>query len=66
MDRLTALTRRHRSTAVLGPSGSGKSSLLRAAFHYSAGPLSRQVDLPGLMSARPTGGTCSRRRRRGG
>ncbi|MFD4831462.1 hypothetical protein ACFWPV_16655 [Streptomyces uncialis] len=28
VDRLTALTRRHRFTAVFGPSGSGKSSLL--------------------------------------
>ncbi|WP_406396869.1 WD40 repeat domain-containing protein [Streptomyces uncialis] len=32
VDRLTALTRRHRFTAVFGPSGSGKSSLLRAGL----------------------------------
>ncbi|MFD4261129.1 WD40 repeat domain-containing protein [Streptomyces sp. NPDC058534] len=32
VDRLTGLTRRHRFTAVFGPSGSGKSSLLRAGL----------------------------------
>ncbi|WP_055419486.1 hypothetical protein [Streptomyces pactum] len=32
VDRLTELTRRHRFTAVFGPSGSGKSSLLRAGL----------------------------------
>ncbi len=32
VDRLDALTRRHRFTAVFGPSGSGKSSLLRAGL----------------------------------
>ncbi|MDT0381110.1 WD40 repeat domain-containing protein [Streptomyces sp. DSM 42041] len=32
VDRLTALTRRSRFTAVFGPSGSGKSSLLRAGL----------------------------------
>ncbi|MGK5500802.1 nSTAND1 domain-containing NTPase [Streptomyces sp. URMC 125] len=31
-DRLAGLTRRHRFTAVFGPSGSGKSSLLRAGL----------------------------------
>ncbi|WP_437010392.1 nSTAND1 domain-containing NTPase [Streptomyces sp. enrichment culture] len=32
VDRLDRLTRRHRFTAVFGPSGSGKSSLLRAGL----------------------------------
>ncbi|MGC9497717.1 WD40 repeat domain-containing protein [Streptomyces sp. WG7] len=32
VDRLADLTRRHRFTAVFGPSGSGKSSLLRAGL----------------------------------
>lgn len=32
MDRLAGLTREHRFTAVFGPSGSGKSSLLRAGL----------------------------------
>lgn len=32
VDRLTELARRHRFTAVFGPSGSGKSSLLRAGL----------------------------------
>jgi WD40 repeat protein len=32
VDRLAELTRRHRFTAVFGPSGSGKSSLLRAGL----------------------------------
>ncbi|MFF9045009.1 WD40 repeat domain-containing protein [Streptomyces parvulus] len=32
VDRLVALTREHRFTAVFGPSGSGKSSLLRAGL----------------------------------
>ncbi|MDG9715884.1 WD40 repeat domain-containing protein [Streptomyces sp. DH24] len=32
VDRLCELTRRHRFTAVFGPSGSGKSSLLRAGL----------------------------------
>ncbi|MFA3876270.1 WD40 repeat domain-containing protein [Streptomyces sp. MMCC 100] len=32
VDRLDGLTRRHRFTAVFGPSGSGKSSLLRAGL----------------------------------
>ncbi len=32
VDRLTDLTRNHRFTAVFGPSGSGKSSLLRAGL----------------------------------
>ncbi len=38
VDRLDALTRRHRFTAVFGPSGSGKSSLLRAGLIPACAP----------------------------
>ncbi|MFE0805627.1 WD40 repeat domain-containing protein [Streptomyces sp. NPDC058812] len=49
--RLTELTRRHRFTAVFGPSGSGKSSLLRAGLIPRLREPGTGADAPGPPAA---------------